>query len=54
MMYMHEPSEAVQVVEPLSLGLGAALVSAAIGTVLLGVFPSARLEFAGKSAVLVR
>jgi NADH-quinone oxidoreductase subunit N len=54
MMYMHEPSEAVRVAEPLPLGLGAALVSAAIGTVLLGVFPSALLEFAGRSAVLVR
>ena len=39
MMYMHEPSEAVQVPEPLPLGLKAALVSAAIGTLLLGVFP---------------
>ena len=35
-------------------GLAAALVSAAIGTLLLGIFPSAVLEFAGRSAVLVR
>jgi NADH-quinone oxidoreductase subunit N len=52
MMYMHEPSEAVQAVEPLSAGLGAALVLPAIGTLLLGIFPSALLEFAGRSAVL--
>jgi NADH-quinone oxidoreductase subunit N len=52
MMYMHEPSEAVKSVEPLPFGLGAALVLPALGTLLLGIFPSILLEFAGKSAVL--
>jgi NADH-quinone oxidoreductase subunit N len=52
MMYMHEPSEAVQAAEPLPAGLGAALVLPAIGTLLLGIFPTALLEFAGRSAVL--
>ena len=54
MMYMHEPSEAVKAAEPLSLGLGAALVLPALGTLLLGIYPTILLEFAGKSAVLVR
>ena len=54
MMYMHEPSEAVRVAEPLPLGLKAALVLPAIGTLLLGIWPTALLEFAGKSSVLVR
>jgi NADH-quinone oxidoreductase subunit N len=54
MMYMHEPSEAVNAVEPLPFGLGAALVLPAVGTLLLGIFPTILLEFAGKSAVLAR
>jgi NADH-quinone oxidoreductase subunit N len=54
MMYMHEPSEAVESMEPLSFGLGAALVLPALGTLLLGIFPTILLEFAGKSAVLAR
>jgi NADH-quinone oxidoreductase subunit N len=54
MMYMHEPSEAVQSAEPLPFGIGAALVLPALGTLLLGIFPTVLLEFAGKSAVLVR
>jgi NADH-quinone oxidoreductase subunit N len=54
MMYMHEPSEAVKSAEPLPLGLGAALVLPALGTLVLGIFPTLLLEFAGKSAVLAR
>jgi NADH-quinone oxidoreductase subunit N len=54
MMYMHEPSEAANTVEPLPVGLGAALILPAIGTLLLGIFPSALLEFADRSAVLIR
>ena len=53
-MYMHEPSEAASAAEPLSTGLKAALVLPALGTFFLGIFPSALLIFAGKSAVLVR
>jgi NADH-quinone oxidoreductase subunit N len=54
MMYMQEPSEAVRVVEPLPAGVSAALILPAIGTLLLGIFPTALLNFAGKSAVLAR
>jgi NADH-quinone oxidoreductase subunit N len=53
-MYMHEPSEAASAAEPLSAGMKGALVLPAIGTFILGVFPSALLAFATKSAVLVR
>ena len=54
MMYMHEPSEATRALEPLPAGLGAALVLPALGTLLLGIYPTAILDFAGKSAVLIR
>jgi NADH-quinone oxidoreductase subunit N len=53
-MYMHEPSAATAELEPLSLGLRAALVIPAIGTLFLGIFPGWVLDFAGKSSVLVR
>jgi NADH-quinone oxidoreductase subunit N len=54
MMYMHEPGEAVENAEPLSPGLRAALILPALGTLLLGIFPGWVLEFAVKSAALVK
>ncbi len=51
-MYMHEPGEVAEALEPLSPGLGAALVLPAIGTFLLGVLPGAVLTFARNSAML--
>jgi NADH-quinone oxidoreductase subunit N len=54
MMYMHEPSEATEKVEPLSLGQGVALVVPALGTLILGIFPGWVLEFAGRSSTLIR
>jgi NADH-quinone oxidoreductase subunit N len=54
MMYMREPSEAVAGVEPLTPGLQAALILPAIGTLVLGIFPSWVLEFAGKSSSLLK
>jgi NADH-quinone oxidoreductase subunit N len=54
MMYMREPGEAVENAEPLSLGMRAALILPALGTLLLGIFPTWVLEFAGKSAALVK
>lgn len=53
-MYMHEPSEAVTLAEPLGAGMKAALVLPALGTFFLGVAPSALLNFAVRSAVLNR
>jgi NADH-quinone oxidoreductase subunit N len=54
MMYMHEPSEAVKKVEPLPAGLRAALVLPALGTLLLGIFPTWVLDFAGQSSALAK
>ena len=53
-MYMREPSEAATAAEPLGTGLTFALVLPALGIFFLGIFPSAVLNFAGKSAVLLR
>jgi NADH-quinone oxidoreductase subunit N len=54
MMYMHEPSEATNKVEPLSLGLRLALILPAIATLALGIFPSWVLDFAGRSSSLLK
>ncbi|HXA49588.1 MAG TPA: NADH-quinone oxidoreductase subunit N [Candidatus Acidoferrum sp.] len=54
MMYMHEPSEATEAVEPLSPSLSLALLLPALGTLVLGIFPNWVMEFAGRSANLVR
>jgi len=53
-MYMHEPGEVANTLEPLSLGLRAALVLPAIGTFFLGILPGAVLNFARASAVFTR
>lgn len=53
-MYMKEPCEATLNLEPLSTGLRIALILPAIGTFVLGIFPGLILNFAGKSAVLIR
>ncbi len=53
-MYMKEPSEAAQASEPPSLGLRAALIVPAIGTLVLGILPGWVLDFAGRSASFVR
>ncbi len=53
-MYMREPSEAASSAEPLTTGLALALVLPALGTFFLGIFPSSVLNFAGKSALLLR
>jgi NADH-quinone oxidoreductase subunit N len=54
MMYMREPAEAAANVESLTPGMRAALILPAIGTLVLGIFPTWVLEFAGKSAALVK
>ena len=53
-MYMKEPSEAAQRAEPLSVGMSAALILPAAGTLVLGIFPSWVLEFAGRSSSFLR
>jgi NADH-quinone oxidoreductase subunit N len=54
MMYMHEPSEAAATAEPPSLGMRAALILPALGTLFLGIFPTWVLEFAGRSSNLAK
>ncbi len=53
-MYMNEPGENVLNLEPLGIGLSAALILPAAGTFLLGIFPGLILTFAGKSAIFAR
>ena len=53
-MYMREPSEATTNAEPLTLGLSAALILPALGTLVLGIFPSWVLNFAGRSSSLLK
>jgi NADH-quinone oxidoreductase subunit N len=51
-MYMQEPGEATQNLEPLSPGLRTALLVSAAGVLFLGIFPSGVLNFAVQSAKL--
>ena len=53
-MYMHEPGEVVEKLEPLTPGLRAALILPALGTFFLGVAPGAVLNFARLSSSFVR
>ena len=53
-MYMKEPGESILNLEPLGIGLGAALLLPAAGTFLLGIFPDLILNFAGKGAIFAR
>src|SRR5215510_3453589 len=54
MMYMKEPSEAALKAEPLSMSQGAALILPAVGTLVLGIFPTWVLDFAGRSSSLIK
>ncbi len=51
-MYMQEPGEAAAEIEPLPMGLKAALLTSLAGVLILGVFPAALIEFAIRSAKL--
>jgi NADH-quinone oxidoreductase subunit N len=53
-MYMHEPGESVESLPEMSGGIRIAVVASAVATLILGVFPSLILDFAGKSASLVK
>jgi NADH-quinone oxidoreductase subunit N len=53
-MYMHEPGEAAETSESLTPGLGIALILPALGTLILGIFPSWVLEFAGRSSAILK
>ena len=51
-MYMHEPGESTLTLEPLSPGIRTTLWAAALGTLILGIFPSLLLNFANSSSAL--
>ena len=53
-MYFQEPGEAAETVAPVTSGLRIAIVASALATLALGIFPSWLLEFAGRSAMLVK
>jgi NADH-quinone oxidoreductase subunit N len=53
-MYMKEPGETTLNLEPLGIGLSAALILPAAGTFVLGIFPGLILNFAGKSSMFAR
>jgi NADH-quinone oxidoreductase subunit N len=54
MMYFHEPGEAAEAAEPLGFSMRMALMLPALGTLVLGIFPTWVLEMASKSAALVK
>ena len=54
MIWMREPGEAVDAIQPLGPCLRAALVLSAVGTFVLGVFPGFVLDAAEKSAALIK
>jgi NADH-quinone oxidoreductase subunit N len=53
-MYMKEPVAASEGIEAVPAGLRVAILGSALGILLLGIAPSALLEFAGRSAQLVK
>ncbi len=44
-IYMREPGEATATLQPLSAGIRATLWVSALGTLLLGIYPSVLLNF---------
>jgi NADH-quinone oxidoreductase subunit N len=53
-MYMQEPGESTETLEPMSGGIRFAVIASAVGTIVLGVLPSLVLDFASKSATLIK
>jgi len=53
-MYMHESTDASAEVGPVSAGLKLTMWASALGTVVLGIFPTLLLNFAGRSSTLAR
>ncbi|MBN8732311.1 MAG: NADH-quinone oxidoreductase subunit N [Acidobacteria bacterium] len=53
-MYFHEPTNETGAAGPVPAGVRLALIGSAIGVFVLGVMPSAVLEFANRSAMLSR
>ena len=54
LMYMHEPTSASDSLQPLGTGLQTALWVSVAATLILGIFPSFVLDFAGKSSSFLK
>ena len=54
MMYMNEPGEGMLRLPPPSAGIWTTLWVSAVGTLVLGIFPSVVLNFATRSSVLIK
>lgn len=52
-VYMQEPGEATNTLQPLAPGLRLTIWATAFGTLLLGIFPSALIDFVSNSAATV-
>jgi NADH-quinone oxidoreductase subunit N len=50
-MYMHEPGESVENLPPVGFGLQVAVYASAIGTLILGIFPSSVLDYASRTVL---
>ena len=53
-MYMHEPTETTVGLEPLGASMATVLWTAALGTLVLGIYPSVILGFVNHASALVR
>jgi NADH-quinone oxidoreductase subunit N len=53
-MYMHEPGEATEKLQPLTAGLKTAIWASAVATLILGIYPTFVLDFATNSSHLVK
>jgi NADH-quinone oxidoreductase subunit N len=50
-MYMKEPGESVENVPPAGFGLKVAVIASAVGTLVLGIFPSVILDYASRTVL---
>jgi NADH:ubiquinone oxidoreductase subunit 2 (subunit N) len=50
-MYMKEPGESVENIPPPGFGLKVAVIASAVGTLVLGVFPSVILDYASRTVL---
>jgi NADH-quinone oxidoreductase subunit N len=53
-MYMHEPGESMDTLQPASAGITVALWASAAGTLAVGIFPSGLLNIARNSLMLMK
>jgi NADH-quinone oxidoreductase subunit N len=52
-MYFHEPGEASDTIGPMATGVRVALFASVVATLVLGIFPSYFINYAGQSSNLM-